>query len=322
MNNKILVTTYPFGVYKNYKVENDTLEDLYSISDNVKLNEYKRKLKKDELIKELKEFQPDIIIAGTEKYDNEILDLVPNLKMISRVGIGLDSVDLEECKKRGIVVTYTPDAPSNSVAELTICQMLNMLRNVSNVSNNLKNNHWNRYIGKEISSCIIGIIGFGRIGKRVFNKLYGFNVNDVFINDVDDNVLYGMEVFSRSKEFIYKNCDIITIHIPLSEDSYNLITKKELNIMKKDACLINMSRGGIIKEDDLYNHLIKNKDFYASIDVFENEPYDGLLCKLNNAYLTPHLGSCSVESRYKMEHGAVIEIKSYLENSNFKNRVI
>jgi len=314
---KVIVTTAPFGEKNNLPRKLLEEKDI-----QVSYNEINRKYNREELLEVLNKETPDIIIAGTEKYDKESLNLVNNLKLISRVGIGLDSVDLDECKKRNILVTYTPDAPSNAVAELTVAQMINMFRRIPRIEMGIRYHNWKRYIGREIKNSTIGIIGVGRIGNLVIRKLQKFDPKNIYINDINEEKTNRNDLVKKSKTYILENSDIITIHIPLNNHNYNYITKNELNLMKKNSCIINMSRGGIINEKDLYEWLKVNKEASAAIDVYENEPYTGSLLELDNAYLTPHLGSCTEISRYDMEVGAVEEVLNYLNNKKFNNRVV
>jgi len=323
----IMVTTYPFG-HNNKK----PVELLKEIDCKVFYNDFKRKYTKGELIRFLLNIQPEIIIAGTEKYDKDTLDNNPNLKMISRVGIGIDGIDLKECKKRGIIVTNTPEAPSNAVAELTVLQILNMLRKIQNVSEDLlRREKWNRYIGRELKNCLVGIIGLGRIGTLVAHKLGSIVTNNkIWLNDIDPKKCfeYGNYMPMPLNE-ILKKCDIITIHIPLQDDiskvnNHNLIGKKELSIMKDNVRLLNLSRGGIINEGELYIWLKKHRKACVALDSFESEPYNDILRTLGNAYLTPHIGSCTIESRLEMEVGAVENVEAFICKNVFKygNRVI
>ena len=242
--------------------------------------------------------------------------------MISRVGIGLDSVPLEECKKRNIIVSYTPDAPSNAVAELVICQMINMIRKTQWCDNSIRNGKWERFIGKEIRGCEIGIIGCGRIGTLVVEKMQGLKPRRIFVNDIiyeRANNLPRSE-YATKAQLLY-NCDIVTIHIPYNESNMDYISEEEFSLMKKDVCLINMSRGGIVNEKHLYNFLTNNPNASAAIDTFNDEPYSGELISLNNIYLTPHLASCTEISRKMMETGAVESVLNFINNKEILNRV-
>lgn len=308
---KIMVTTYPFGITDE--------SALTILSDHeVMTNDVERKYSHDEVVERIASFQPDIIIAGTELYTTEILDMVPNLKMISRVGIGYDSVPLEECKKRGIVVTYTPDAPSEAVADLTICQIINMLRRVSRVD--LKHEYWSRFIGREIGACNIGIVGCGRIGSRVSQRLQPFNGTAVFTNDIIPGLAerYGT---SLKKWEIFTRCDVVTIHIPYNDDNHHYVGTDELRAMKPGSCLVNLSRGGVVDENALEEWLRDNPDCTAAVDTFVDEPYRGPLSYLDNILMTPHLGSCTVRSRIGMEVGASREVLRLLAGEKNANRL-
>ncbi len=306
---RILVTTHPFG-----EKENLPRQTLQNQGYEVRYNTIGRKYKKDELIKELKEFNPEIILAGTEKYDLETLSYCPSLQCISRVGIGVDGIDFEECARKGITVLNTPDAPSNAVAELTLGHMLNMLRKIPYMDQKIRQGIWERHIGKDLSESTVGIIGYGRIGKLVYKKLSGFTPKAIYVNDIDKNQLKELDDSQiASLETILRESDIITIHIPLDEKSKNLITKREFDYMKNEAALINTSRGGIIDEEDLVNWLMSNPLASAAVDTFLDEPYHGKLINLENCHLSPHAGSCTEKSRLDMELGAVLNATAFIE---------
>ena len=302
----LLVTSTSFSQKPREKIQR--LKDF-----NVIYNKKGRSYSKKEIIGLLKMYDPIGIIAGTEKYDADVLSYCKNLKVISRVGVGLDSINLLECKKRRILVKNTPSAPTNAVAEMVIGQMINLARRMQESNNNLKRKIWEKHIGKEIRNSAIGIIGCGRIGSSVFYKLLGFKPKQIIVNDILVKKAKALKKGKfASKEKIVKNCDVITIHIPLNKKNKNYITKKELDLMKKDVILLNFSRGGIINEKDLYNWLKKNPEAGVALDTFENEPYKGKLIKLSNCYLTPHMGSYSGKSRLDMEIKAVNNLIKFL----------
>ena len=315
---KILVTIYPFGEKGN---EPQRLLNGFDIS----YNEQKRKYNSNELGVVLQKINPKIIIAGTEKYDAQTLDLCPNLKMISRAGVGIDSIDLNECDRRGIVVTYTPKAAIHAVAELTIGQMFNCLRHIQKVSGG-----WQRYIGKSIRNCVIGVFGYGNIGSELVDKLQSLQPKKILVNDLDNSKLQklvGADI--ASKDEIIEQADIITFHIPLIEpklnpgyDNTNFFSQNELSRLKPEAIIINTSRGGIINETDLCEWLKNNPKALAAIDVFCEEPYQGPFASLDNAYLTPHLGSCTDECRAIMEVEAVQEVLNFINKKTNLNRVV
>lgn len=310
MKMKLIVTTYPFDEI------NSSFEELKKMGFKILFNEYKRKMNPTEVKSLMKKENPDIIIAGTENYDINLLDVCTNLKMISRVGIGMDSVDLNECKNRNIIVTNTPDGPTNAVSELTIAQMINCIRRIPDINNQLKKGSWDRFIGRDIQNSTIGIIGCGRIGNSVIKKLNGF---DTKIKIYDINKWISAQVSCdiancdiSSKQEILETCDIISLHIPLTDETLNYIDETEFKIMKKDCVLINTSRGGIVNENNLYKWLYNNKLASAAVDVFEEEPYKGKLKKLTNIVLTPHLGSCTVQGRVDMENESIKNVIKFI----------
>jgi D-3-phosphoglycerate dehydrogenase / 2-oxoglutarate reductase len=313
---KVLITTVPFGD-KN-KLPFDLLKDT---GIEYLVNPKNKKLKEEELIEMIGDF--DVVIAGTEQITAKVMGFASKLKMISRVGIGLDSVDLLEAERRGIIVSYTPDAPAPSVAELTIGLLITLLRSVQLSNIQMHNGHWNRYFGKRIAHSTIGVIGLGRIGSRVLNKLSVFGtprllVNDLaFVSDLDRK--YKLEWVD--KETIYKESDVITLHVPLTKETNNMVTKKQLKMMKSDAIIINTCRGGVVNEVDLYNVMKTGHLSGAAIDVFKQEPYDGPLKKIERCLLTAHMGSMSLDCRNRMELEATQEAIRFLTNQELKSVV-
>jgi D-3-phosphoglycerate dehydrogenase / 2-oxoglutarate reductase len=313
---KALITTVPFGD-KN-KLPLDMLE-----RSNIKylINPLNKKLTEDELVGMIRDF--DVIIAGTEPITKKVMDSALNLKMISRVGIGLDSVDLLEAEKRGIVVSYTPDAPAPAVAELTIGLMLTLLRSAHLSNVEMHKRKWHRFFGRRLSKITIGIIGVGRIGIGVLKNLQGFNVSQVLLNDTMPNYNLEKEFNIKwvDKETIYQQADIITIHTPLTSQTKNMVKKEQLLCMKEDAVIINTARGGIINEQDLYDVMQAGHLSGAAIDVFDFEPYNGKLCDIGRCILTAHMGSMSVDCRTRMEIEATEEAVRFLTNRPLEGMV-
>lgn len=300
---KALITTVPFG-------DKDSIpfDLLNEAGIEYVINPLKKKLTEDELWGMIQGY--DYLIAGTERISAKVLERADQLKFISRVGIGLDSVDLIAAQRKGIKVSYTPDAPAPAVAELTLGMMLTLMRSLHISNQQLHEGKWERIFGRRLGDVTIGLIGLGRIGKRVFNHLEGFNVPKILVNDIvnGSDTFGGLNVQWASKECIYKESDLISLHLPLNSQTRNLIGKNELLSMKKDAVIINTSRGGIINEKDLYEVLKSGHLAAAGIDVFEQEPYDGPLKEISNCLLTAHMGSMSIDCRTKMEIEATEEV--------------
>ena len=306
---KVLITTVPFAD-KNCL----PLDLLKKSNIEYLINPLNKKLTENELVEMISDF--DVIIAGTELITKKVIDAATNLKMISRVGIGLDSVDLLEAKKRGIIVSYTPDAPAPAVAELTIGLMLTLLRSVQLSNMEMHIGKWHRFFGRRLSEVVIGVIGIGRIGARVLQHLQGFDSPKILVNDInpDSNLNKKFNIEWADKETIYKQSDIITIHTPLTAQTKNMIRKDQLLSMKNDAIIINTARGGIINEQDLYEVMQAGHLSGAAIDVFDFEPYDGKLREIQSCILTAHMGSMSVDCRTRMEIEATEEAVRFLTN--------
>ena len=313
---KVLITTVPFG-----QVQSLPLDILDSENIDYLINPLNKKLTESELFELVPEV--DIIIAGTEIISERVMNNAKNLKFISRVGIGLDSVDLIAAQKKGIKVSYTPDAPTSAVAELTIGLMLSLIRSVQLSNIRMHKGHWERFFGKRISNCKIGIIGMGRIGSEVIKNLSGFKCETILINDIvyiDKNELPG-NVKLKSKEEIYKEADIITLHVPLTSKTKDMIKEVHLKSMKSDAVIINTARGSIINEDDLYKVMKSGHLGGAAIDVFNFEPYCGKLSELENLILTAHMGSMSKDCRAAMEIEATEEVVRFIKNQPLQGTV-
>jgi len=313
---KVLITTVPFGDKNRLPIE-----QLEAAGIEYLINPLNRKLNENELADLVTDF--DVIIAGTEPITDYVMESASNLKMISRVGIGLDNVDLLAAERRGIMVSYTPDAPAPAVAELTIGLMISLLRSVQLSNIRMHKGEWQRYFGRRIANTTIGVIGLGRIGTRVLNRLRAFGTPRLLVNDVSPNPELDRKFKLEwvDKETIYKESDVISLHIPLTKSTKNMITKKQLEKMKSDAIIINTSRGGIINENDLYDLMQAGHLSGASIDVFENEPYDGKLIEIDRCLLTAHMGSMSVDCRTRMEIEATDEVLRFYRGEKLKGVV-
>ena len=214
---KVLITTVPFG--DKDRLPLDLLENA---GVDYLINPYKKKLTEDQLAEIIPDF--DALIAGTEPITEKVLNRAANLKLISRVGIGLDSVDLLAAQKRCIKVSYTPDAPSLAVAELTLGLMLTLLRSVHVSNSQMHKGKWNRFFGRRLEKVAIGIIGVGRIGTGVLKRLKGFGTSNILVNDIEPNHELDNEYKLEwaSKEQIFKEADIISLHIPLTHFTKNM----------------------------------------------------------------------------------------------------
>ena len=276
-------------------------------------NPYGRRLTEDEVL----ELAQDCvgIVAGVEPLTARVMDALPQLKCISRVGVGMDSVNLEYAKKKGIVVLNTPNGPTRSVAEMTLATTMALLRRIPQADADLKNGKWQKQVGNLIQDKLIGVIGVGRIGKTVAELFRGIG-NPVcgydLYPDKEWAELNGVEM--KTLQEVLSESDIIAIHVPGNEDKTPVISEREIRLMKEGAFLVNLSRGGVVNEDALYQVLVSKKLAGAAIDVFSEEPYNGPFCELDNVVLTPHLGSYAKEGKLQMEIDAVKNLIAVLKN--------
>jgi D-3-phosphoglycerate dehydrogenase / 2-oxoglutarate reductase len=313
---KVLITTVPFGDKNRLPLELLEKNDIEYL-----INPLNKKLTEDGLAEMVTDY--DVIIAGTESITKKVMDSGTNLKMISRVGIGLDSVDLLEAKKQGITVSYTPDAPAPAVAELTIGLMLTLLRSVQLSNIEMHNGKWQRFFGRRLSEITIGIIGVGRIGIGVIRSLQGLGLPKILVNDIvpRHSLDQDFNIEWVDQDDIYQQADIVTIHTPLTAQTKNMVKKEQLLCMKEDAIIINTARGGIINEQDLYDVMQSGHLSGAAIDVFDFEPYDGKLKEIQRCILTAHMGSMSVDCRTRMEIEATEEAVRFLNNQSLEGVV-
>jgi D-3-phosphoglycerate dehydrogenase len=297
---RILITTSPFG-----KSGNKPVKLLEETGWEIIHNPYGRRLRANEVLDLIQDV--DAVIAGTEHYPVDKLKESNNrLKVISRVGIGLDNVDLKECAQRGIKVTYTPEAPSQAVAELTVANILNLSRFILLSDKSVRAGAWNRYLGKLVREITIGVVGVGRIGKRVIKLLNSFEPNIIATEMKPDHEFSKQYKFTWvSKEELLKKADVVTLHIPNNKRNHHYIDRSALAFMKTGSLLINTSRGGIVDEEALNDALLQHHLGGAALDVFKTEPYEGPLIQHENVVFTAHMGASANESRYFMELGAV-----------------
>lgn len=312
---KAVITTVPFGA-----VDPKPIEFLERAGLTYVINPLGRKLRPEEVAGVIGD--ADIVIAGTEPITASVMDACPNLKAICRVGIGLDSVDLLAARERGIGVAFTPDGPSPAVAELTIGLMIDLLREVTKADRDIRAGTWFRKAGRRLSECTVGVIGCGRIGGGVVEHLAGgFEGVKILANDIKDITGLDGLVTWADKERIYTECDVISLHVPLTPETQDLITAKEIASFKAGAVLLNTARGGVVNEADLAQALRSGALRAAAIDAFEEEPYTGELRELDNAVLTCHLGSMTEDCRARMEIEATEEAVRFAQGKPFATPV-
>lgn len=293
---KVFISTTSFA-----KDDQSPLKLLESAGMDISLNPLAKKLSEREISEFLKD--TDYLIAGTESLTRAVLGSAKKLKIISRVGVGLDNVDLQAAEEFGIKVYNTPYGPTISVAELTIGLVLDLLRMVSNMDRDMRSGVWKKRMGNLLKGKKVGIVGFGRIGQKVAELMMPFGA-EISYYDVGD-IKKQLNCSFKKLNDLLQWADIITLHCSASEEGKAIIGKDELKRMNKGAWLVNASRGGLVDEAALYSSLKEGHLSGAALDVFEEEPYRGPLTGLDNVILTPHIGSYAKEARVKMEIDAV-----------------
>ncbi len=266
-------------------------------------------LSKDEMLKAIGD--ADILIMRVDpKIDREILDAAKNLKFIGVCAVGLNHIDLDYAKEKGIQVFNAPGLNANAVAELTISKMLDISRNTIPANHDVKENHiWDKYkyIGRELRGKTLGIMGFGRIGRRVGELGKAFKMDivayDPFLKpeQFEAEGAKGMGV-----EELIRTSDFISIHVPLTPETKNLFNKESIGRMKDGAVVLNMSRGGIVNEKDMYEALKEGRIGGYASDVLENElagsglsgndEFNSPLFECDNFIVTPHLGAQTTDA--------------------------
>ncbi|MFW9807725.1 MAG: hydroxyacid dehydrogenase [Candidatus Thorarchaeota archaeon] len=245
-----------------------------------------------------------VVVRSATKITREVIESADSLKLIVRAGVGLDNVDLEAAKEKGIEVRNTPEAPTVSVAELVFALMFALARNIPQADSSMKDERWEKkkLTGTELWKKSIGIIGFGRIGCEVASRAKALGM-DVLCYDVLDieQVCADMGTKRCGIDELITNADYITLHVPLIPQTKGLIGEKEFKRMKKTAFLINTARGGVVDEKALLKALNDGDIAGAALDVFENEPpLDWKLVKHPKLIATPHLASSTEEAQVRV----------------------
>lgn len=255
-----------------------------------------------------------VLIAGVEPYDAGTIAKLPALRCISRCGVGVDAIDFQAARARGITVVNTPDVPTQAVAELTLAMMLGLVRQLPRQSDLVKRREWTRLEAHLVSGRTVGLIGLGRIGRRVATLLRPFGCRTVAVDPhassewAADN---GVELVTMAE--LLGASDIVSVHAA-SGAAPLALGPRELGAMKHGAVLINVARGSMVDEAALVAALKSGQLFAAALDVYPKEPYAGPLCDLPNVILTPHNATLTVETRVAMELECVDKALRFIRN--------
>jgi len=270
-------------------------------------------LSKEEMLKHTKGV--DGIIVGVDPLDEDVLS-ASDLKAVSKYGVGTDNIDLVYCKENGIDVSITKNANSEAVADYAFALILAVARRVVEIDRACRNGDWSKKVTADVYGKRIGVVGLGAIGRGVVARAKGFSM-EVYGYDIfrDEEYINKSNVTFATIDEMLKECDFISLHMPLTEDTKHIINKENLKTAKKNLILINTARGGIVSEDDLYEALTTNAILGAGVDVFEHEPsHDSKLLKLDNVVVGSHCGASTEGAVDAMSTMAAENIITALKN--------
>lgn len=257
-----------------------------------------------------------VVIAGVESYDARTLEALAELRCISRVGVGVDSIDLQAARARGITVLNTPEAPTTAVAELAVAMMLSLSRNLPRQAVHARRGEWTRLEAHLLGGRTVGLIGFGRIGRRVAELLRPFGCRLLAADPaVTPTIATAYHAALVPLDMVIRESDILSIHAARAADMPLYFGAPELSTMKRGAILINVARGGMVDEGALHDALASGHLGGAGLDVYDEEPYAGPLCALDNVVLTPHAATLTVETRSAMERECVVKALQFLDGT-------
>ena len=308
MKKKVLLTR---------KLHDFALMDLKKYYD-IEIHQGKIPMPKKTLLKKIRN-KDGLICFPYDSIDKDVLSAAKNLKTISTYSVGYDHIDVKYAKKQGISIGYTPEVLTDATADLTFALILDLLRRVTEGDRIIRRQRWTQiygaydYVGTDISGKILGILGFGRIGTAVAKRARAFGMNIIYHNRhrLSKNTEKSLGVKYVTFDQLFKKSDVVSLHVPYTKETHELVDIKLFKKMKKTSFIINTARGKIIKENDLIYALKKKIIAGAALDVFRNEPIglNNPLTKMQNVVLSPHIGSSTAETRKKMAEITVINLK-------------
>ena len=308
MKKKVLLTR---------KLHDFALLDLKKYYD-IEIHQGKIPMPKKTLLKKIRN-KDGLICFPYDSIDKDVLSAAKNLKTISTYSVGYDHIDVKYAKKQGISIGYTPEVLTDATADLTFALILDLLRRVTEGDRIIRRQRWTQiygaydYVGTDISGKILGILGFGRIGIAVAKRVRAFGMNIIYHNRhrLSKNTEKSLGVKYVTFDQLFKKSDVVSLHVPYTKETHELVDIKLFKKMKKTSFIINTARGKIIKENDLIYALKKKIIVGAALDVFRNEPIglNNPLTKMQNVVLSPHIGSSTAETRKKMAEITVINLK-------------
>ncbi|HEY6283566.1 MAG TPA: NAD(P)-dependent oxidoreductase [Nitrososphaerales archaeon] len=262
--------------------------------------DYRPTISKAELLNSVGDYEA-LVVRSRTKVDREVIDKALRLKLIARPGTGLDNIDVGYAESKGVKVVNSPESLVEAVSEHVVLLMLALSRNLVVADLGVKAGKWekNALVGREMKGKALGIVGLGRIGRRIaeIGKTIGMAVFVYDVINIPDDVLAGFGGKVVGIDQLFAMSDYITLHVPMTAETTHLVDRTRLSLMKKTAYLINTSRGGVVDEDELAAALIGGRIAGAALDVFEEEPPSGAILSAPSTILTPHIGGQTEEAQ-------------------------
>jgi len=252
-----------------------------------------------------------LIVRSATKVTEELLAHAPKLRLVARAGVGLDNVDAEACRKRGIKVMNTPGASTNSVAELALAMMFAICRRLPKADASMKGKQWlkKELTGTELMDKTLGVVGLGRIGASLAIKASALGMRVLYYDPRQEGAAAGRKV---SLDELFASSDYISLHVPLTPETKGMVGAANIAKMKKHAVIVNTARGGLVDEWALYSALKEGRIGGAALDVYPAEPYSGKLCELANVVLTPHIAGSTKEAQARIGQELVAKLREEL----------
>lgn len=306
---KILITPRSFAKYNKEEI----IQLLIAHGIEAEFNPVGQILSEDQLKEHL--FDKDGVILGVDPLTKQVLAKAPHLKAVAKYGVGIDNIDLDYAKEHHIAVSRTVHANSNAVADYTFALLMSVSRRVVEINDGCKNGDWTKKVGLDVYGKKIGVLGLGDIGRGVVKRAKGFGMTvygyDLYL---DADYIKQNEIHFTTIAEIFKECDFITLHLPLTEKTQHLVNAELLATAKENLVLVNTARGGIVDETALYEACLNKEIFGAGIDVFETEPPEhSKLLELDNIVVGSHTAASTVGATEQMSLMAANNIIHDLE---------
>lgn len=312
---KVVATAVTFG-----KFNKKTIERLEESNCEVVLNPYGRPLTNQEMIDIAHD--ADALIVGNDKVPGNVIEHFKNMKIIAKHGVGVDAIDRKKAKEKGIIVTNAPGTNKEEVADLAFGFILDIARVLSLTNQQTKDHQWIKYPGLAMYQKTIGIIGVGNIGAALAKRATGFSMRILGYDIVERQEAKQLGVEYVSLETLLKESDIISLHVPLNEGTYQMIKEKEFNLMKDSVILVNTARSMCVNHEALNRNILSGKIFGYATDVFDYEPplwqpyFDH-----PRVIITPHIGGSTLESNARMGNIAVDNVLAVKNGQNPPNLI-